>query len=111
MNTLGGLGDLMCLILTEIYLKDLNCTFQTICLSKNDNGFQLTIFVITVVSCEKIKKRSKVRDSEIVRMWMKLMITHKTIESGVKWCVINDRRQTHTPRQKTGGQMRAIMIQ
>lgn len=48
LNTLGGLGDLMCLIPTEIYLKDLNCTLRTICLSKNDTDFQLTVFVVTL---------------------------------------------------------------
>lgn len=36
------------------------------------------------MSPEEIKKRSKVRGFEIVRMWVKLMITHKTINSGVK---------------------------
>lgn len=44
------------------------------------------------MSCEKIKKRSKVGDFEIVRMWVKLMITYKTIDSQVKGCVIHDRR-------------------
>lgn len=56
---------------TEIYLKYLNFTFtfRIACLSKNDIYFHLTIiFCHTVVSPEKIKKKSKVRDFEIVRL-------------------------------------------
>lgn len=49
-NMIGGLGNLMCLILIEIYLKGLHSTFtfRIICLSKNDIYFRLTIYVVTL---------------------------------------------------------------